>query len=210
MDLDQLQAQKYAQLLALARELGYTCKRNVKKAKVVKFVQQAVSMGLANGKASANSVRFAMVPPDEPCPPAVPPSAPPKKETRRPQKSPEPGPSKTASIATKSWVKKTPQFNKLHAAQFAKMKSIVDCAAKRTVLLDADAKPQTPKPAASRIPRLLLAKAKTEPLRNPIRARVETGERVAVRQTEYRRILGESRSNRRFDLLMARRGIVCD
>ncbi|KAH9365062.1 hypothetical protein HPB48_021870 [Haemaphysalis longicornis] len=151
-----------------------------------------------------------MAPPDDPSPPATPPSALPTESTPRPQKTPKPGPSKTPSTAAKSRVKKTPNFTKLHAAQFAKMKSVVDCAAKRTILPGAAAKPQTPKPVASRIPRLLLAKAKTEPLRNPIRARVGTGERATVRQIEARRILGGSRSNRRFDLVMARRGIVCD
>lgn len=210
MDLEQLEAQKYAELLALARELGYTCKGNPKKAKVVKFIRQSVAMGLPPEK--ENSVKFAMGPPGGPSPPAesqpteeTPRSVSPK--TSRPRtprpglsKTPRPGSSKTPSSTAKSRVTKTPNFTKLHAAQFAKMKSIVDCAAKA----------QTPKPAASRIPRLLLAKAKTEPLRNPIRARVGTTQRAEIRQIEARRILGGSRSNRRFDLIMARRGIVCD
>ncbi|KAH6927174.1 hypothetical protein HPB50_000137 [Hyalomma asiaticum] len=225
LDVDDLESQKYAELLALARELGYTCKGNPKKAKVVKFIRQSVACGLLKGGKENSSVTFAPEPemadssPKSTQPLDV---VPPKHAVA----------AKTPLSKPASKVKKTPNFSKLHAAEFAKMKSVVDCAARRNLLScsgrslqaprsasriprlnclpDANtAAAQTPK-VASRIPRLTVNKAKTVPLREPVRARIDPSQRTAARQNQARTILGKVRSNRRFDLLMAKRGLVCD
>ncbi|XP_070395286.1 uncharacterized protein [Dermacentor albipictus] len=220
-DIEDLESQKYAELLALARELGYTYKGNPKKAKVVKFIRQSVACGLAKGKENS-TVTFA--PDTAAAESSVEAVVPPKYAAAA--KTPMP------KLASK--VRKTPNFTKLHAAEFAKMKSVVDCTARRNILLSTSAAGrslQTPKSAsciprlavkasaagalqtpkaASRIPRLTVCKAKTVPLREPVRARIDPSQRTAVRQSQARTILGKVRSNRRFDLLMAKRGLVCD
>uniref|UniRef100_A0A6M2CTC5 Protein ovary overexpressed n=1 Tax=Rhipicephalus microplus TaxID=6941 RepID=A0A6M2CTC5_RHIMP len=218
LNVDDLESQQYAKLLALARELGYTCKGNPKKAKVVKFIRQSVACGLVKGKENS-SVTFA---PDttaaESSPEFVQPVdvAPPKRAVAA---------NRTPGPKSASKVKKTPNFSKLHAAEFDKMKSVVDCAARRNILASSAGRTpqsaarlnniphpdtsQTPK-AASRIPRLIVNKAKTVPLREPVRARISPSQRTATRQRQVRTILGKVRSNRRFDLLMAKRGFVCD
>lgn len=218
--LDDFESQKYVELLALARELGFTCKGNPKKAKVVKFIRQSVACGLVKGKEN-RSVTFAL-------------------DTTTAQSSPESVQpvdmvqpkhavaAKTPVSKSASKVKKTPNFSRLHAAEFAKMKSVVDCAARRNILVSSSSRTpksasrmprlnglpntntlQTPK-VASRIPRLAVNKAKTVPLREPVRARIDPSQRMAARQHQVRTILGKVRSNRRFDLLMAKRGLVCD
>ncbi|XP_075557038.1 uncharacterized protein LOC142589517 [Dermacentor variabilis] len=218
-DIEDLESQKYAELLALARELGYTYKGNPKKAKVVKFIRQSVACGLAKGKENS-TVTFA--PDTAAAESSVEAVVPPKCAVA----------AKTTKLASK--VRKTPNFTKLHAAEFAKMKSLVDCTARRNILLSTSAAGrslQTPKSAsriprlavkasaagalqtpkaASRIPRLTMCKAKTVPLREPVRARIDPSQRMAARQNQARTILGKVRSNRRFDLLMAKRGLVCD
>lgn len=224
--LEQLESQKYAELLALARELGYTCKGNPKKAKVVKFIRQSVACGLAKGKENSN-VTFA---PDAAAATLSPEAAQPV-GAGLPKRAVA---TNTPVPKSASKVRKTPNFSKLHAAEFAKMKSVVDCTARRNILVGTSAagrslqtpksasripRPntkanaggvlQTPK-AASRIPKLTVSKAKTVPLREPVRVRIEPSQRMATRQNKARTILGKVRSNRRFDLLMAKRGLVCD
>lgn len=214
LDVDDLESQKYAELLALARELGFTCKGNPKKAKVVKFIRQSVACGLVKGKENS-SVTFAL---DTATAESSPESVQPKRAVA----------AKTPVSKSASKVKKTPNFSKLHAAEFAKMKSVVDCAARCNILVSSSSRTpksasriprlnglpntntlQTPK-VASRIPRLTVNKAKTVPLREPVRARIDPSQRTAARQHQVRTILGKVRSNRRFDLLMAKRGLVCD
>ncbi|KAK8759265.1 hypothetical protein V5799_003109 [Amblyomma americanum] len=204
-NIDDLESQKYAELLALARELGYTCKGNPKKAKVVKFIRQSVAVGPVHGK--ENKVTFASEAHDvsgpdlEETPPAAASASP---------KNAQP---KTPGVKSSSKVKKTPNFSKLHAAEFAKMKSLTECAARRNILANgtgASGASQTPKATTSRIPRLMLKKAKTEPLKMPVRERIAPNHRASARQHQARTILGKVRSNRRFDLLMAKRGLTCD
>lgn len=205
-NIDDLESQKYAELLALARELGYTCKGNPKKAKVVKFIRQSVAVGSAQGKEN-KEVKFApnahdVTDPDleETQPAAVP-------------VSPKHARPKTPGLKSSSKVKKTPNFAKLHAAEFAKMKSLTECSVRRNILskaAGASGTLQTPKATTSRIPRLMMKKAKTEPLKMPVRERIDPARRTAARQHQARTILGKVRSNRRFDLLMAKRGLVCD
>ncbi|XP_077489845.1 uncharacterized protein LOC144100832 [Amblyomma americanum] len=213
-NIDDLESQKYAELLALARELGYTCKGNPKKAKVVKFIRQSVAVGPVHGK--ENRVMFAseahdVTGPDlEETPPAAASASPKNAQPKTPGVKSSSKVKKTPNI---SKVKKTPNFPKLHAAEFAKMKSLTECAARRNILANgtgASGASQTPKATTSRIPRLMLKKAKTEPLKMPVRERIAPNHRASARQHQARTILGKVRSNRRFDLLMAKRGLTCD
>lgn len=221
-ELDELETRKYAYLLDLAKELGFTCKGNPKKARVIKFIRQSVVPGLLE-KENEDSpvVEKPAVPKGVGPTPAAQEKAVPTKPDGGGSVPPTPSGSRPHRPG------QTPNFAKIHRAAFAKLKSITEYASQKD--------PKTPL-AKSRIPKykpkkatpaqslakekrgpkdtqrvLPKRKSKTAESNSATNWAAATLNKAATAVQTIRQgsrlILGQVRSNRRFDLLLAKRGI---
>ncbi|EEC17273.1 nucleolar and spindle-associated protein 1 [Ixodes scapularis] len=217
-ELNELESRKYAYLLDLARELGFTCKGNPKKARVIKFIRQSVLPALhekENGETERAVLEVANLS----------------------KAKPKPAPPKAGGVAVSSTPSssrprrpgQTPNFARIHQAAFNKMKSIDEYASQRTKTPSAKSRIPTahlprgvqassriPKPKsklAPKEPRRLAAKERTTLKSNsatawPAGSAVKAAAATELRRQKNRFILGQVRSNRHFDLMLANRGIT--
>ncbi|CAN8003050.1 unnamed protein product [Ixodes hexagonus] len=215
-ELNELETRKYAYLLDLAKELGFTCKGNPKKARVIKFIRQSVLPGLQEKGNPA--LPEDAVPTPAPTPAKRKPAL--KKADGRGSVPPTPSSSRLHPPG------KTPNFAKIHQAAFDKLKSIDQYASQKTktpsvksripkpkFFNNVPAPPPVSKPTqAPKDVRRVAAKDRTTARSNSATTWAAASSTKAAMAVETRRqrnrvILGQVRSNRRFDLLLANRGI---
>ncbi|CAN8030646.1 unnamed protein product [Ixodes persulcatus] len=224
-EVDGLESRKYAYLLDLARELGFTCKGNSKKARVIKFIRQSALHALHETGTNDRSLFEAerTVPEAAYSTAAMPKPARPK--AGGVSISPTPSSSRPRRHG------QTLKFAQIHQAAFDKTKSTKEYASQKTKT--PSAKSRIPKAslrrglqAPSRIPKLkpksklapkdtrsLAATERTTLKSNSATAWLAGSAVKAAAASESRRqrnrvILGQVRSNRQFDLMLKNRGIT--